>query len=321
MTFEKSYHKRAKRNTQTHNPSGVQYSVPSRLVVLMGCLSILASAAFFYISTVFIRWAATEVVIDASYFVFFRLLTGFFVIVLILLCQRRDLKPRRYDLLISRTVFNCIAVFCFYRAVTVTSLAEANILNMTYPIFLAVLSWILLKEQRDIVAVLMVCVAFAGIWLILSPGRISPNFNNLWGLASGATASLAILSLNLSRQYHDTETILFYMFGLGSVLIFALFYDRIFWPNMTELKYLVLCAAFGVGGQYTLTIGFRYVTAVEGAVLSSSRILMAAVLGPLIAFDPPLGLAGWIGAILIFAANVVLAVRKTKKAKIRHSCK
>jgi drug/metabolite transporter (DMT)-like permease len=194
--------------------------------------------------------------------------------------QRKPLKPRRYDLLIGRTVFNCIAVYCFYRAVTATSVAEANILNMTYPIFLAVASWFVLKEQRDFIAIGMVGVAFTGIWLILSPGRISPNLQNLWGLTSGITASLAILYLNMSRQYHDTETILFYMFGLGSILIFGLFYDRIFWPGLLEFKYLFLCAAFGVGGQYLLTIGFRYVTAVEGSILSSLRILIAAVLGP-----------------------------------------
>ncbi len=288
--------------------------LPSRLIVIMGCLSILASAVFFYISTVFIRWADAKVAIDASFFVFFRFMMGFFVISVILILQKKSLKPRRYDLLVGRTVFNCIAVFCFYRAVTATSLAEANILNMTYPIFLAVSSWFLLKEQRDFGTMVMVGVAFTGIWLILSPDTIQPNLQNLWGLASGVSASFAILYLNISRQHHDTETILFYMFGLGSILIFGLFYDRIFWPNTMEFKYLFLCAVFGVGGQYLLTIGFRYVTAVEGAILSSARILMAAVLGPWIALDPPLEVAGWIGAMLIFLANVVLAVRKTGKA-------
>jgi drug/metabolite transporter (DMT)-like permease len=317
MVNKKSYNKADKKAADKISTPPLPLGLPSRLVVTLGCLAILASAVCFYISTVFIRWAETEVVIDASFFVFFRFLMGFFVICAILMSQRRGLKPRRYDLLIGRTVFNCIAVFCFYRAVTATSLAEANILNMTYPIFLAAISWFALKAQRDAVASIMVVVAFAGIWLILSPGRVAPDLQNLWGLASGVTASLAVLYLNISRQHHDTETILFYMFGLGGILIFALFYDRIFWPDMAELKYLFLCGIFGVGGQYLMTIGFRYVTAVEGAILSSSRILMAAVLGPWIAFDPPLEPAGWIGAMLIFIANVVLALRKKTKSPVR----
>jgi len=197
--------------------------------------------------------------------------------------------------------------------VTATSLAEANILNMTYPIFLAILSWVVLKEQRDRVAMLMVGVAFGGIWLILVPGKITPDLQNLWGLASGISASVAILYLNISRRHHDTETVLFYVFGLGGVLIYALFFDRIFWPDDAEFRYLFLCGAFGVAGQYLLTFGFRYVTAVEGSIISSTRILLAAVLGPWIALDPPLTFAGWIGALLIFLANVILALRKARE--------
>jgi len=59
-----------------------------------------------------------------------------------------------------------------------------------------------------------------------------------------------------------------------------------------------------------LTLGFRYVTAVEGSILSSTRILLAAVCGPLIAMDPALNRYGWIGALLIFGANVMLAFKK-----------
>ncbi|MBT4640964.1 MAG: EamA/RhaT family transporter, partial [Deltaproteobacteria bacterium] len=55
--------------------------------------------------------------------------------------------------------------------------------------------------------------------------------------------------------------------------------------------------------------GFKYVTAVEGGVISSSRILIAAILGPYIVSDPALGLSGWFGALLIFGTNVYLTIR------------
>lgn len=267
----------------------------------------------FYISTVYIRLSKPGTSIDPGYFVFARFLLGFFAVGGLLLVRRRDLRPRRYDLLAGRAVFNSISVFCFFKAVAVTSLAEGNILNMTYPMFLTVISWFVLKEQRDRAAVLLVITACAGIWLILAPERMNLNIHNLWGLGSGMTASLAVLYLNMSRRHHDTETVLFYMFGLGSMIMFGVFHDRIVWPNATEFHYLFWCAAFGVAGQYLLTLGYKYVTAVEGSVLSSSRILMAAVLGPWIALDPPLTAAGWMGAGLILTANVALAVRRSHK--------
>ena len=79
-----------------------------------------------------------------------------------------------------------------------------------------------------------------------------------------------------------------------------------------ELFFLLCCSAAGVIGQYLITFGFLYVTAVEGSIISSSRILLAALLGPLLVADPALTVMGWCGALLIFTANVTLALRRAK---------
>jgi drug/metabolite transporter (DMT)-like permease len=76
---------------------------------------------------------------------------------------------------------------------------------------------------------------------------------------------------------------------------------------------LFWCSAAGVLGQYLLTFGFLFVTAVEGSIISSSRIFIAALLGPLLVGDPSLVLSGWIGALLIFAANSTLALRRATR--------
>ena len=282
----------------------------SVILGLLGCLSVFASAFCFYFSTVVIRWSREAVAIDSAYFAFFRFLLGFVVVCTVMAARRQRPAPKSYHLLIGRTLGNCIAVYCFYQAVRYTSVAEANILNMTYPIFVALLSWILLRHQRDPVAVAMVVVAVAGVWLILQPGNMGMGIHSLWGLGSGISAAVAIFYLNLCRQKHDANTVLFYMFGLGSLVTALFFHNSLFWPDSTELTYLALCGGAGILGQFLITIGFRYVTAVEGGVISSTRILLAALLGPWLAAEAPLGPVGWLGALLIFGANVVLAVRK-----------
>jgi drug/metabolite transporter (DMT)-like permease len=245
--------------------------------------------------------------------VFARFLLGLLVVCAIMAYGRQRPRPRSYHLLLGRTVCNCVAVYCFYTAVELTTVAEANILNMTYPIFVALISWAVLRHQHDLVALVMVAVAFAGIWLILAPGMIDFKLVSLWGLASGFTAALSMTYLNVSRQYHDTNTILFFMFGLGTLVIFAIFHENIFWPNSQEFYYLGLCAATGVTGQFLVTIGFRYVSAVDGSIISSMRILLAALLGPFVAGDPALNWTGWLGALLLFGANAVLAVRRSRQ--------
>ncbi len=277
----------------------------------VGWLAVFGSAFFFYLATLIIRWSSAYADIAPAYFVFSRFLLGFVVVATTMILQGQRLQPKRFHYLIGRTVANTVAVFCFYKAVEVGSVAEANILNMTYPLFVALFSWFFLRNQRDVSSLLILGVAFIGIWMVLSPGDIKLRLENLWGLSSGITAAVAIIYLNVSRRYHDSQTILFFMFGLGTILMLIFFHDIIFWPDSTELVFLLGCSIAGVLGQYLLTYGFLYVTAVNGSIISSSRILLAALLGPLLVADPHLTLGGWCGALLIFSANAVLALRRS----------
>ncbi len=283
---------------------------------VLGWSAVLGSAFCFYLATAIIRWADPYVEISTSYFVFGRFLLGFIVVCLTMGVSGHRLKPRNYHFLIGRTVANSVAVFCFYKAVAVGTLAEANILNMTYPLFVALFSWFFVKDQRDYFSLFIVVVACAGIWMILSPGGMSMNWNNLWGLTSGITAAAAMIYLNVSRRYHDSQTILFFMFGLGALIMLIMFQSSIFWPDWLEFGLLFACSAAGVLGQYLLTYGFLYVTAVEGSIISSSRIVLAALLGPLIVADPALSITGWCGALLILMANSSLAVRKSRARQL-----
>lgn len=280
---------------------------------LFGGLAVLGSALCFYLATAIIHWSHAHVEIETAMYTFARFVFGFVVVSVSMLLRRQGPQCNHAPSIIGRTITNTIAVYCFYKAVEVTSVAEANILNMTYPLFVALFSWFMLRKQRDLFALAIVALASVGIWLILAPGITTLQWQNCWGLLSGFFAGFAIISLNISRRYNDSQTILFYMFGAGALLILPLVYQNLSLPDPISLFFLLSCSLAGVAGQYLLTYGFLYVTAVEGAVLSSSRILIAALLGPLLVADPPLGLGGWIGALIIFAADVALALRPSAR--------
>lgn len=284
----------------------------SKAAQLLGCLFIFLAAALFYFSTVVIRWANQYVDLLPAFYVFVRFLTGFVIVNFVLLVKRQSLNAKNHKLLAGRAIANTIAVYCFYTAVSKTTLAEANILNMTYPVFGAVFSWIFIKKQRDALMSIGAVIAFIGIYLILARGPLSITLTHLWGLASGISGAWAIIFLNLSRRYHDTQTVLFYLFGLGAIFTYAAFPSAIYWPNPTQAYYLFLCSGLSILGQYCITFGHRYVTTVEGVTISSSRILIAAVLGPFVVGDPFLMLRGWLGAAIIMGVNILLAVRKAK---------
>lgn len=286
-----------------------------KTTTLLGCLAVFGSAFCFYLATVIIKWSKMAgLSIDSAMFTFSRFALGLTTVLLVMAVRKIRLRVVKKRLLIMRALGNALAVYCFFKGVDTTSVAQANILNMTYPLFIALFSWVFLREQRDPVAVVIVMIAFAGVMLILDPGRMAFDYNSLWGLASGISAAVAIMYLNLSRQVHDTHTTLFFMFSLGGALIMLLFWHRMGVPTLSEFTYLFACSGVAIAGQYMLTVGFKYVTAIEGGIISSTRILLAAVLGPFIAMDPVLGFSGWIGAFLIFGGNVLLTLRKAGKS-------
>jgi len=285
-----------------------------RRMRLLGWLAVFGSAFCFYLATAIIHWGSAYVRIDAAFYTFARFVLGFVVVCASMAVRGQRPSCTRIHYIIGRTVTNAVAVYCFYKAVDVSTVASANILNMTYPLFVALFSWFTIRSQRDGFAVVVVLAASLGVWLILAPdGPSTLQWRNAWGLLSGFFAGISIIYLNLSRRFHDSQSILFFMFGPGALLMLPFLHGSLFVPDRLESFFLLACSVVGVLGQYLLTYGFLSVTAVEGSVISASRILIAALLGPLLVSDPPLTASGWIGAVILFAANLIFACRKPKQ--------
>lgn len=281
---------------------------------ILGYLAVFASAFCFYMSTVVIKWSAMAGLhISTSMFTVARFGFGFFIVCIFISLGNHKIRVVKKRFLVGRALLNTLAVFCFFKGVAQTSVAQANILNMTFPLFIALFSWVFFKSQRDLGTVVIVLVAFAGVFMILMPADTHFSLGALWGLASGVVAAFAIIILNMARQDHDTLTILFFMFGLGGIVVFCLFFHEMQLPNPHELVYLFWCSSIAIAGQVLLTQGFKYVTAIEGGIIASTRIFLAAILGPYLVMDPALSFAGWVGAFLIFAGNVLLTVKKVRK--------
>ncbi len=149
-----------------------------------GWIALFSSTILFYLATLIIRWGEPYVDIEASFYVFSRFLAGFLVVMVTMLLRRQRLAPKNYHFLIGRAVSNTVAVYCFYQAVAVGTVAEGNILNLTYPVFVALFSWFFLKAQRDVFSLGAMVCACAGIWLVLMPpGQFYLPLHNTWGLA------------------------------------------------------------------------------------------------------------------------------------------
>jgi len=270
---------------------------------------IFISALFFALSTLLAKFAQQGGA-TSSMITFLRFAIGLAILLIYMGLIRTKIEPRNPIVLVLRGVFNLLAVFLFYYAIKFTTITNANLLNMTYPVFVAFLSPILLREHLSGKEWLILGMACIGIYLIINPNFHHINIGDFIGLGAGFAAALAIIMLCFARQSNHTVTVLLFMLGIGTLLSWpAVLTEDISKYTSETWWYLLACGVTGVIGQFAITTGFKYLSAVAGSITGMSRVIIAAVLGLLFLGEIPT----WhvvVGSAILFAAITWLALQK-----------
>jgi len=269
---------------------------------LRGVVLLLLSAAFFALATVAVKLTTDHSAVSGRTIAFARFLFGFAAVAVWAFAAKTPLTPRRWRYIALRSVFNATAVALFFSGISHTTVTHANMLNMTYPVFVFLVAPLLNREKSPRMYYLFLVITMAGVWMVISPtGGMNLqelNRGDLLAFGSGISASLAISSLREARKFDSSLAILFYMMGFGTLVTGLIMIPGFVLPAGDIWLYVLGAGLFSLGGQICLTVGYRYISAAGGALVSSSRIVIAVLLGSII-FADPLGLNTVIGGIFI----------------------
>lgn len=276
----------------------------------------LGSAMSLYLATLFLRKGQLIEPIDSQFYLWIRYLLG----ALLYFAAIFWIKPWRVStgaikFLFWRAILNAGAVLCFYKAVEWGEAGQANVINMTYPIFVVLLAGPLLAEWPDRWTRIMVLLALLGVGLnipgLTSGGSAYLSDQNMAfgaGILSAFVAAMAIIALRGAARVVCAHTILFWMFIFGA-LAFAPTQIGMWQHISLELwPYIILSASFGVLGQFLITLSFQYLPATTGSIVSTARIPIALMMGLLFLGESvrPIAISG---AVLIAGCNVLLALK------------
>ena len=277
----------------------------------------LGSAVALYLATLFLRKGQAIQILDSQFYLWMRYMLGASIYLLAIFWLRPlqiPAKARKY--VFWRAILNALAVLCFYKAVEWGEAGQANVLNMTYPIFVVLLAGPVLGEHPDsrtiglvLLAMLGILLNFPDLLLIFNePVATETLLARGMGLLSAVVAAFAILALRGATREVNAHRVLFWMFLFGAVVFAPTQSGYIGQVQAASWPYILASAGCGVLGQFLITLSFIYLPAATGSIVSTARIPIALLAGFVFLAEPVRPLA-YAGAALIAGANVLLALR------------
>jgi drug/metabolite transporter (DMT)-like permease len=246
-----------------------------------GALLLGMGAFLFALTTVFAKMAIQSGGFSGIQLALSRAAIGCVYFGVMAILHKRFALPNRPDLNIARAIFNTLSLALFFLAIAQTSLTNANLLNMTSPIYIFLLAPWLGDGRPSWLSAGFLVLAFVGMILVVRPefGHVNPG--DVLGAISGVFGGLAIATLRKARQHDRASTILLWQMAIGTMLLlpWALLTPGVWVATAGAWAWLLLCGCTGVLAQTLLTIGYRYIDAARGSIISASQIGFAAGLG------------------------------------------
>jgi len=253
--------------------------------------------------------------IPALEIVFFRNMLGVFIILAMLKHTPSSIDRKNLPLLILRGFFGFVAMFLFFYTITVIPLGDAITLNKTSPIFVAILSFLLLNEKLTLFKTVGIILGFTGVVFVAKPNGFELDFPYFLGIMGGFFAAAAYTTISKIKHIYDSRIIVLSFMGMGSLLPLLLFFIAPYLENPlikefvlpTDIKsYLLIgfMAITATASQWLLTKAYSSPNLSMVATISYSIIPFAVFLGVLLGDSMPDSLT-LTGIIMIITAGIL----------------
>ena len=217
-----------------------------------------------------------------------------------------QVRADRLGLHFIRNVAHFTGQNLWFYAITVIPLAQVFALEFTGPIWVILLSPLILKERIRPLGIAAAIIGFIGILLVAKPGAttISP------GLIAAALCAIGFgLTAIFTRLLTKTQTItciLFYLTGMQAIfgLICAGLDGDMELPTTITLPWVILIGIAGLTAHFCLTKALSIAPATLVMPLDFLRLPIIAVVG-IILYAEPVDTWVIVGGTLIFAGNYV----------------
>jgi drug/metabolite transporter (DMT)-like permease len=192
----------------------------------------------------------------------------------------------------------------WFYAVTVIPLAQVFALEFTSPLWVIVLSPLLLGERLTAMRAFAAVMGFVGILIVARPDMAGINSGVITAASSAVFFALTIMFTKKLTRTQSITCILFYLTTMQLLFgIVAAGHDGdIALPTAATLPLVLLIGAAGLMAHYCMTNALALAPATIVVPIDFVRLPAIAVVGMLL-YGEPLDVWVFVGALVIFAGN------------------
>ena len=261
--------------------------------------------------------------IDNFQLTFFRsVFAAVSLIVFFLITDKKQLKIDTKDLwcFFGTGVLSIVSFsVCYFYTLMHSSVSVAVILAYTAPFFVIVLSAIIFHEKITLLKLIALVIATFGCFLLCKTDKNTPvtAVIIIIGLLAGLSyASYSIFARFVVGKYPPlvitAYTFIFSSLGSAFLVDFKSFADVVSVHPTSLLTIIIFSVVSTLMPYLLLTIGLKYVEAGKAAILTTTEVLTASLVGVLF-FGEKITATGILGIILILAAVVLINIKLSGK--------
>ena len=216
----------------------------------------------------------------------------------------RQINREQFSLHFFRNIMHFIGQNLWFYAVTVIPLAQVFALEFTSPIWVILLSPLILGERITLVRAVAALMGFLGVLVVTRPDMAGVNVGVTMAASSAIFFAFTIIFTKRLTRTQSITCILFYLtvLQLGFGLVTAGYDGDIALPNTETLPWLVLIGVAGLLAHFCITNALAIAPATVVVPIDFVRLPVIAITGMLV-YGEALDLWVLLGAGIIFAGN------------------
>jgi drug/metabolite transporter (DMT)-like permease len=216
----------------------------------------------------------------------------------------QEVRADRLPQHVVRNLFHFAGQNLWFYALTLIPLAQVFALEFTSPIWVILLSPLVLGERLTQARLVAAALGFAGILMVARPDFTHLNAGTLAATAAAICFATTVLMTKALTRGESIVSILFWLTLMQLILglAFSLYDGRTRWPDAGTLPWLALIGLCGVTAHLCLTTALSLAPASAIVPIDFIRLPLIAVIGA-IAYGESIDPWIIIGGAIIFCGN------------------